>query len=192
MSKSMKTVIEASFDINQLGTRFTGKYKRSSGDDQPVEGPFAGTLYFQRGEEIHVHLRAGAAVKADGKQPFKSFEVVDCTMTTRPRVYRLDHEKRHVEFPPASPFTSPEGVVRGASTNLPAAQFVPGEVAQTPGYYVIERKWNSFLTMGQFNARWLMTLMATVKIEHNDGKIEYRVMEIDPETEVGTGTNPPP
>jgi hypothetical protein len=188
MNKPIKTILEASFDIQQLGIRFEGKYKRSEGEDQPTEGVLAGSLYFKRGEELHIHIKAGARIK-NGKNPFKNFEVVDCSVVSRPRIYSLEHETRKIKFPPPSPFAG--GV--GATTVIPASEFVPAQIV-TPitGYYQQERRWTKHLTLGQFNARWMLTVMATLKIEHDDGQIEYRVMEIDPETEVGTSTNPPP
>lgn len=193
-NNKVKTVINARFDTRQLGSRFTARITRTIGDDQPVEGVFAGSLYFQRGEELYLSIVAGAALEPGGKQPFKNFEVVDCSFTTRPRVYSLEHETRHVKFAPASPFTAlSSGSPRGATTVLAASEFVPVDVPPgAPDYFTIGRRWDNFMTMGQNNARWLLTLLATVKIEHNDGKVEYRVMEIDPETEVGTGTLPPP
>ena len=122
--------------------------------------------------------------------PFASFRVVDFTITSRPRVFRCGPEMQKTEYAPPSPFEplAPKEE-QGATVVLPASGFkdapVPGT---TPGYFQLGLAWNSHLTVAKVRARWRLTFMVTVEIVYDEQNSEMRVFEIDPESEVETGT----
>jgi hypothetical protein len=186
MSNPSKMYIEANFDVAQTSSTLECKFKRTDPFGNRKDGKSAGSVLFQQGEEIFIQVNAGGDKLLGGKDPFASFRIVECTLTTRPRVYRCGPNEKKVEFAPPSFF---EGVV-GATKVLPGADFVEAPVDDTPpNYFKLGMAYNGNLTVGQLKARWRLTLLVTVEVYYDDNLAsEMRVYEIDPEAEVGNGT----
>jgi|GEM_PF-1101767 len=179
-------LIEANFDIDQVGQSLEWRFSRKDGHGNPVKGRYAGGIYFTIGELTRVRVRAGSYSK------FKGFKVLDCTLITMPQVVQIG-KGLPTKFAAVSPFVSTPGVeVSGASVSLPAAQFVPSAVhPDDPEYNEFALEWNHDLTVGQDTGRWEIAFVLTVEIIRADGCTEQRAFSFDPEGEVGTGVSPP-
>jgi hypothetical protein len=187
MNKKITTHVDAEFDIEQIGARLDCKITRSDGDGNPVEGKYAGGVYMTCGETLVISVKVGGKMRKKSP-PFASFEVVDCSIVTRPKIKRTSpHEK--TEFAHPTPFVS------GASATviIPGEQFVPADVEhKIPEYYQLKRVFDSGIVVGTNEGRWGMSIMLTLRINYTDNAVsEMRVVETDPETEVGSGTQPP-
>jgi hypothetical protein len=184
--KPSTMLIEANFDIDQIGQTLEWKFSRKDGQGNPVTGPYAGGVYFTVGELTRVRVRAGSYTS------FKGFRILDCTLVTMPQVAQIGKGLPTL-FAPPSPFvTSSVLEVTGASVSLPAAQFVPCKVDPLdPEYTAFGLEWNSALTVGNATGRWEISFVVTVEITRADGCVEQRAFSFDPEGEVGTGITPP-
>lgn len=179
--------IEANFDIDQIGETLEWHFYRKDGHGNPIKGRYAGSVYFTVGEQTRVRVKAGSY------NPFVGFEVLDCTLITRPQVVQIGKGLR-TEFALPSPFIStPDITVTGASVSLPPAQFVPSDVLKPePEYTEFAREWNKELTVGDKTGRWEISFVLTVAIQRTlGGTPELRVFTFDPEGEVGSGVSPP-
>ena len=187
MSDSMPMLhLEADFDIDQVGDRLEWRFKRSDARGNPLLARYAGEIYLTRFEALDLRIRAGSV------HPFKSFDVLDCCVISRPRILRcVEGEK--LEFALPSPFVYAAGsAVAGASINLEAAKFKPAKVVQEPGYYLFAKKWDGVLMTGESLGRWDMSLVLTVRINLADGSASVRVFKCDPEAVVGASAMPLP
>jgi hypothetical protein len=196
MSKSNTTTmhISANFDVAQVSPTLECVFKRSDDTGKRVVGKNAGSVPFNKGEEVFVQINAGGEQLFGGPRPFASFSVIDCTVTSRPRVYKCGPNEKKVIYAPPSPFLSlDENAISGATSVLPAADFEKVNVESTlAGYYQEGMRWKGNLVVGKVAARWRLTLMVTVQINYVDNaEPEYRVLEIDPEVEVGNGVGGP-
>lgn len=191
MSKLSTMQIEANFDVAQVSPMLECKFNRVVADSTAIVGKNAGSVAFKQGEEVTIQINAGGVQLLGGPAPFVGFSIVDCTFTTRPRVFRCGPNEKKVEYAPPSMF---EPLVadqaQGATIVLPAKDFPEVPVTGTPpGYFQKGRAWTGKLVVGQLKARWRLTLMVTVAIDYGDKAApEMRVMEIDPEVEVETGS----
>ena len=70
--------LEVDFDIDQLGDRLVWRFARSDARGNPLTARYAGSIYLTRLEALDLRVRAGSA------RPFKSFDVLDCCIVTRP------------------------------------------------------------------------------------------------------------
>lgn len=194
MSKPSTLKIDANFDVAQVSPTLECKFKRTNGELDAVLGKNAGSLVFKQGEEVSLQVNAGGDQLLGGKLPFKSFKIIDCTFTSRPRVYSCGPKEKKTVFAPPSPFEAlGSTVLQGATIVLPAAEFNDAPVEGTPpNYYQKGKLWSGKLIVGQVKARWRLSLMVTVLVEFEDSEPEMRVYEIDPETEVDNGTGKPP
>lgn len=194
MSTPNTMKIDANFDVDQVSPTLECHFKRSNPTDKKRAGKNAGSVVFEQGDEVFLQVNAGGDMLDGGALPFKSFKIIDCTITTRPRVYRCGPNEKKTVYAPPSPFRSLVGApAKGATVVLPASEFTEITFVPTPEYFKIGQLWNGKLTVGQVKARWRMTLMVTVMIEFEHSEPEMRVYEIDPETEVetGSGGHPP-
>lgn len=184
--KPTTMLIEANFDIDQLGQTLEWRFSRKDGQGNPVKGRYAGGIYFTVGELTRVRVRAGSFSK------FKGFKVLDCTLITMPQLVQIG-KATPTKFAPVSPFVSTASIgIAGASVSLPAAQFVPSAVhPDDPEYNEFALEWNSALTVGEQTGRWEIAFVLTVEIERADGTTEQRAFSFDPEGEVGTTVSPP-
>lgn len=184
--KPTTMLIEANFDIDQVGQTLEWHFCRKDGQGNPVKGRYAGGVYFTVGEKTRVRVKAGSYSR------FTGFKVLDCTLITLPQVVQIG-KVLPTEFAPPSPFVTTSSLaITGASVSLPAAQFVSSPVSGTdPEYNEFALEWNSELTVGTTTGRWEISFVLTVEIERADGSTEQRVFTFDPEGEVGTGVTPP-
>ncbi len=195
MSKPSTMQIVANFDVAQVSPLLECTFNRVDVDSTAIVGKNAGSVAFKQGEEVTIQINAGAVQLLGGPKPFIGFRVVDCTFTTRPRVYRCGPNEKKVEYALPSMFEPlVSGQTQGATVVLPANDFPEAPVAGTPpGYFQKGRAWTGKLIVGQLKARWRLTLMVTVAIEYVEGaEPEMRVFEIDPEVEVGSGSGGKP
>jgi hypothetical protein len=190
MSKPSKMHIEANFDVAQTSSTLECKFKRTDPFGNQKVGKTAGSVCFEQGDEVYIQVNAGGEMLLGGGNPFASFQVIECTLITRPRVYRCGPKEKKVEFAPPSFFV---GAV-GATMVLPGADFEKAPVDDTPlNYFRLGRAYKGYLTVGQEKARWRLTLLVTVAISYDDNLApEMRVYEIDPEAEVGNGAGGDP
>jgi hypothetical protein len=187
MSKPIFTHVDVEFDIEQVGSRLEGKITRSDGEGNPVEGKYAGGTYMTCGETLQISVKAGGKIR-NKKNPFVSFEVIDCSIVCRPKIKRTSpHEKTEFAHPNLFAGKTSSTVI------IPGSQFLPKTVDPVlPDYFQLKRAFDSGIVVGDKEGRWGMTILLTVQIGYTDNTVsEMRVVEIDPETEVGTGTNPP-
>jgi hypothetical protein len=193
MSKPNKMLIEANFDVAQVSPTLECKFNRQDPDGRPITGTNAGSVVFAEGEEVSLQINAGGNMLIGGPLPFKSFKVIDCTISTRPRVYRTGPNEKKTVYAPPSPFeplvkTAPS-TPQGATVVLPAVDFNDAAVVGTPEYYRLGQAWSGKLIVDKLKGRrWRLTLMVTVAIDYGDGsEPQLSVYEIDPETEVDNG-----
>lgn len=183
-------LLEANFDIQQVGGTLEWRFTRKDGDANPITGKYAGGIYYTVGEEMRVRVRAGCY------KPLKSFKVLDCTLVTLPQIVDIAPKKK-AQFAVPSPFVTNESVVvTGGSVNLPAQGFVFSPVIKPePEYFELALEWDKHLTVGQSEGRWEISFVITVQVVIDDGTRDgitsTRVFSFDPETEVGTGTTSP-
>jgi hypothetical protein len=184
--KPTTMLIEANFDIDQLGQTLEWRFSRTDGHGNPVKGRYAGGVYFTVGELTRVRVRAGSYNK------FNGFKVLDCTLVTLPQLVQIG-KAIPTRFAPPSPFITTSAIaVSDASVSLPPAQFVPSAVhPDDPEYNEFALEWNSALTVGAATGRWEIAFVLTVEIERLDGTTEQRAFSFDPEGEVGTTVSPP-
>ncbi|NHZ91817.1 hypothetical protein F2P45_22830 [Massilia sp. CCM 8733] len=184
MKKPTSMLLEANFDINQIGETLEWSFSRKDGDGNPVKGRYAGAIYFTVGEKMKVRVRAG------GYEAFESFKVLDCCLITRPQIIAIAPGGL-ASYAVPSPFA---GVV-GASAEIPADEFVPGRSADTEEdgrrYHTKVQKWENFLTVAEATGRWEISFALTVEITRSSGNVERRVFVFDPEGQVGAGIIPP-
>lgn len=182
--KPTSMLLEANFDINQIGETLEWSFSRKDGAGNPLKGRYAGSIYFTVGEEVHIRVRAG------GYEKFESFKVLDCTLITRPQIVSIVPGSLATYAKP-SPF---DGTV-GACVEVDPAQFgsAHGAESEQDGrkYHTIARKWKNHLTVAETTGRWEIAFVLTVEITRQSGEQQQRVFVFDPEGEVGAGINPP-
>jgi hypothetical protein len=183
-------LLEANFDIEQVGGTLEWHFSRKDRDGNPITGKYAGGIYYTVGEEMRVRVRAGSYKR------LKSFKVLDCTLITLPQIVEIAPKKK-AQFAAVSPFVGTEGIViAGGSVNLAAQDFKESAIlVPQPEYYELALEWDKHLTVGQKEGRWDISFVLTVEVVVDDGS-QYgltctRVYSFDPEGEVGTGTTPP-
>ena len=189
MTKKAPTMLlEANFDIDQIGGTLEWRFTRKDGNGNPIKGKYAGGIYFTVGEEMRVRVRAGSSTA------LTSFKVLDCALITCPQIVEIA-PKRKAKFAPPSPFISTESPnieVIGASINLPGEDFKFAETPPPePGYSEIALQWDKHLTVGETEGRWEISFVLTVQVERENGPPSVRVLCFDPEGEVGSGQSPP-
>jgi hypothetical protein len=184
--KPTTMLIEANFDIDQIGQTLEWKFSRKDGNGNPVKGRYAGGVYFTVGELTRVKVTAG------GYSQFTNFKVLDCTLITLPQIVEIG-KGLQTRFAPPSPFVStPAIAITGASVSLPPNQFMPSTVqTPEPEYNQLALEWNRELTVGPVTGRWEISFVLTVEFTRDDGTTEQRAFSFDPEGEVGTGVTPP-
>lgn len=184
--KPTNMLIEANFDIDQLGQSLEWRFSRTDGHGNPVKGPYAGGIYFTVGELTRVRVRAGSYSK------FTGFKVLDCTLVTMPQLVQLG-KGMPTRFSLPSPFITTSVIaINGASVSLPGAQFeTSGVHPLDPEYNEFALEWNGALTVGPDTGRWEIAFVLTVEITRADGTTEQRAFSFDPEGEVGTTVTPP-
>jgi hypothetical protein len=197
MSKPSTMQIVANFDVAQVSPMLSCSFNHFDPQGKPKSGEYAGSVVFEEGEEVTLQVNAGGDMLVGGPLPFASFKVVDCTFTTRPRVYQCGpHEKKTVYAPPSpfEPLVQTEPVQpQGATVVLPAVDFKDAAVVSTPEYFRLGQAWSGKLVVGKLKGRrWRLTLMVTVAVDYVDGEEpQMSVYEIDPETEVTSGSGKP-
>lgn len=184
-------LLQAKFDIDQVGYNMEWHFSRKDHNGNPIEGKDAGSIYFTKGESFFVHV-SGGGKKKDGKDPFKSFRILDCCMISQPQLSQYGGGNPTL-FSPPSPFVTLEGdIPKHATISMRPEKFKPwigGETA--PGYYKQTLAWDDHLKVGHVEGRWELSVVLTVEITAPDGSISHRVFGFDPESSVGTGMNPP-
>ncbi len=184
MKKPTSMLLEANFDINQIGETLEWSFNRKDGDGNPVKGRYAGSIYFTMGEEVHIRVRAG------GYEKFESFKVLDCTLITRPQIVSVAPGSLATYARP-SPFKD----TIGACVEVDPAEFGPSRGAESEQdgvrYHTIAQKWKKHLTVAESTGRWEIAFVLTVEITRLSGEQQQRVFVFDPEGEVGAGVIPP-
>jgi hypothetical protein len=167
------------FDADQISDQLMSYYHPRL---RHPTGLFEGEVYFREGDTF------GLRVVGTGKPAhFQGFYVIDCCLTTRPKiVYAVpatELEAPKVRYAQPSPFVEPGG----ASYALPL-EFVP-PTADLPDsaeqMFILD--WFRTLTVGKHQGRWEISLLLTVRIDRGGDKFEQRVFSFDPESEVGSG-----
>ncbi|MDQ1830300.1 hypothetical protein [Massilia scottii] len=184
MKKPTSMLLEANFDINQIGETLEWKFSRKDGDGNPLTGRYAGAIYFTMGELVHIKVRAG------GYERFESFKVLDCSLITRPQIVCIAPGQL-ASYASPSPFDG----VAGACVAIAPDEFGPPRARESEDdgrkYHTISRKWDNFLTVGEDTGRWEVSFVLTVEITRRSGKQDTRVFVFDPEGVVGAGVTPP-
>lgn len=184
MKKPTSMLLEANFDINQIGETLEWSFSRRDGHGNPVKGRYAGSIYFTMGEEVKIRVRAG------GYEKFESFKVLDCTLITRPQIVSIVPGSLATYAKP-SPFQD----TVGACVEVDPAEFESGHAAESEQdgrkYHTISQKWKKHLTVAESTGRWEIAFVLTVEITRQSGERQQRVFVFDPEGEVGAGLNPP-
>lgn len=184
MKKTTSMLLEANFDINQIGETLEWSFSRKDGHGNPVKGRYAGSIYFTMGEEVQIRVRAG------GYEKFESFKVLDCTLITRPQIVAIVPGSLATYAKP-SPFQG----APGACVEVDPAEFETGHFVESEQdgrkYHTIAQKWRKHLTVAESTGRWEISFILTVEITRQSGERQLRVFVFDPEGEVGAGLNPP-
>lgn len=177
-------LLETKFDVDQVSDNLAWRFVRRDGQGSPDKGKEAGSINLTVGEAFHVR------VKAVSKNRIEGFEVINFCLVSRPYIYQCGPGVV-TEYAPPSQFAADKpGEIRGACTNLPADEFVRGAVDATERYHAIEQDWTGHLTVGEFQGRWELSVILTVKILRQDGSCSVRVFSFDPETDVSSGVVP--
>lgn len=190
--KAPTMLLEANFDIHQIGETLKWRFSRTDHNGCPIYGLYAGGIYYTVGEEMKIHLTAGSA------QRLKSFRVLDCTLITRPALIEIGHGKPF-KYAQPSPFIENSGIkIAGASVNLPGHQFKPSDIDPIEpiepiesDYHRLAVQWEKHLTVGQTPGRWEFSFVVTVEVECHGAAPVQRVFCFDPEGEVGSTVSPP-
>jgi len=189
--KPPSMLLQANFDVDQVGYNMEWHFSRKDHNGNPIEGKYAGGIYFTTGETMFVHVSAGGK-KQDGRNPFESFKILDCCLISQPQLTQYGGG-RPTLFAPPSPFVTNQGdFPRNATIAFEVDKFktwIGGE--KVPDYYQQTQAWQDHLTVGQIEGRWELSFVVTVEITGADGAITHRVFGFDPEGGVGTGMNPP-
>lgn len=185
-----RLVLEVRFDVDQQTDQLSCRLYPDTmfppkPDPNPRHGGYANSLYFTPGDQVAVRV-IGGGNKVDGKPTFASFQIVDCTIVTRPQVVRRDSGVR-TRYAPPSPFSQ----ALGASFHVPL-DYSSHITANDQQYYELTQNWKSTLDVAYCQGLWDLSMVLTVRIVHGaDGADEVRVFSFDPETEVGSqGTIP--
>ncbi|AVP98890.1 hypothetical protein C7S18_17650 [Ahniella affigens] len=169
--------LRVSFDVDQLSSALV--WQATEGTDQRSAyhrvGRYAGALHFYQNDRFTVELLAFAPLGA-----VRTITVIGASIITIPHA-----EERRRSAP--SPFDSKHAVVE-------LLDWAKAEEVADPN---LERtafmtRTESPLVVEQLSGRWELSLVVTVLIEfQNDRSPTRRVFSFDPESEVGTGGDPP-
>jgi hypothetical protein len=178
MTAAEKYLIRVSFDADQVGGVLVWRavdaatHKNAYRD----QGRFAGSLHFDDGDEVTIEL-VGLGVLNE----FVAFEIVDASVVTLPH-----SSVAGVSAP--SPFATNHAVIALQGWSKPTV------VANPIDQRVEISRSAAALTVAQASGRWEMSLVLTVELvwlRAGQERRELRVFYVDPESEVGTGIDPP-
>lgn len=169
--------LRVSFDADQVGSTLVwhaveGEPARNA---YHAQGRFAGALHFEKGDRFAIELTAFGDTAS-----LKGLEIVDAALVTMP------HTSVNSRSAP-SPFATEKAVLPVADWTKPDAT-----VEADP----LRVRWITHLAAPllilQETGRWELSLVVTVRLLRPEGqRSELRVFAFDPESEVGTGMDPP-
>ena len=192
MTRPARIKLSVSFDLDQLTDQLKWHFRDDnlqdddSGDDHnPDRGHDAGSVYFAEGETLRLVVTGGSY------QKFETWSVLDCCLVSRPKLFQCGPLIKTI-YPPPSPFRDLLGMDMNATFSFPADQFAGHPLPdKDPAYYKLAQIWKGNLTVGPVKGRWELSFILTVNIVRADGSSLKRVFYFDPESEIGTGANPP-
>ncbi|MES2073434.1 MAG: hypothetical protein V4488_23980 [Pseudomonadota bacterium] len=184
---NLLTTLSVSFDVEQISPKlnwaFHSPIDNPSLASKPVPGPYAGSIYFNQGEILMLHV-IGSGSKLSN---FSSFQIVDCCITTRPQVVYAENPSRP-KYAPPSPFLQAIGATY--PLNLDFSSHLEKELLGSTRRRISQR-WKDTLNVGHTAGRWDLSFNVTVRIFRGPSEApELRVFYFDPESEVGDGTFP--
>ena len=139
------------------------------------QGRHAGSLHFEKGDLFAIELQAFGELGM-----LAGIEIIDASIITLP------HTSLSTGSAP-SPFASDHAVVQVGDWSKPELQAQPDPLRI--GY---ECHTLAPLQVTQESGRWELSLVVTVRLLRKDNtRSELRVFAFDPESEVGTGGDPP-
>ncbi|MGV7208249.1 hypothetical protein ACLB1G_10390 [Oxalobacteraceae bacterium A2-2] len=181
-----RVLLTIRFDADQISNQLNYKLDRSlqqastSGiPPTPEEGEYAGSLYFYPGEQV------GLQVVGGGKEDFVGFDVIQCSFLTEPQLISCGPTVPTVYSLP-SMFEQGKGAVLSINP-----EFHTTTKPQKDGRHLIIQDWTGELDVTKVHGRWELSCCLTIRIRRANGRAELRVLCFDPESEVGTGVNPP-
>jgi hypothetical protein len=179
-----RVVLTVRFDADQISPQLNYKLKRplqaaSDTPPEPEEGEYAGSLYFNPGEELALRV-VGA-----GGENFSGFDIVECCFVSVPQILACGPQVPTVYSKP-SMFEGVNGAV------LPIClDFQTTNVPQKDGRQLVVQSWKDTVDITKVHGRWELSFYLTVRIRRRDESSELRVFSFDPESEVGNGYIPP-
>jgi len=185
-----RLILEVRFDVDQQSDQLSYRLLPDplfppEPDPNPRRGGYANALYFKAGEQVTIRV-VGGGDKVDKNPGFVSFQIVDCTIITKPQVVRRDKNVR-TEYAPPSPFS------QALSASYPLAlDFSTHVTVDDEKYFELTQNWKQTLDVAYSPGLWELSMVLTVRIIRGVGEVdEVRVFSFDPEAEVGgQGTMP--
>lgn len=177
MTHPTEVHLTVGFDADQTSDQLAFGFESSDGGDpNHPTGLFAGEIHFREGEIFHL------AVTGSGRPAtFRSFQIVDCCLITRPMIVNAG-ENRTTRYAVPSPFTQAIGASHALELDFTSS------MTHTPELRLVTQHWKRTLDVGNTPGRWDMSLLLTVRIfRGEDRPDDIRVFSFDPETEVGSG-----
>jgi len=176
MMTEQTVTLRVSFDAAQISSALVwhaieGDPARSAYKSQ---GRFAGALHFDKGDLFEIELIGyGQLGELDG------IEIVGANIITMP------HTSVHTRSAP-SPFQDGHAVV--ALNDWSAMEMIGQPDPERLGYL---SRTKAPLQVVQETGRWELSLVVTVNVLRAGQRSVLRVFAFDPESEVGTGGDPP-
>lgn len=178
---SQAATLSVRFDADQTSSDLQWVMNEPDGDPRAPAGTNAGAMQFYQSESLALEVIGGASKSSN----FSSFQIIDCCITTIPRVVSCGPGQKTVYARP-SPFLQSLGANYAYPLDFSAV------LDETdPAYRKITQTWKHLLNIGQTSGRWEISFNITVMIFRDNGNTtELRVFQFDPEGTVGGGTRP--
>lgn len=140
-----------------------------------AQGRHAGALHFEKGDQFAIDLTAFGNTAT-----LKGLELLEAVLVTMPHT-SVDRRSA------PSPFATEQAVLRLAAWTKPESSPEPDP---------LRVRWTTRMvapvSVLQETGRWELSLIVTVRLLRPEGqRSELRVFAFDPESEVGTGMDPP-
>jgi hypothetical protein len=177
MTSTTDVVLTIGFDADQTSDQLASDFGSTDGG-RPIHntGLFKGEIQFLEGETLHLRV-----IGSGRPGSFRSFQIVDCCLITRPMVVSAGYGMP-TRYAPPSPFTQ----AVGASYQVPLD--FSSELTQEEPVRIVTQQWKRTLDVGNTPGRWDLSLVLTVRIFRGPNQPDdVRVFSFDPETEVGSG-----
>ncbi len=184
MSNKEKAVLRVSFDVDQISGDLLWRITDPDSGRNLLDsvGRFAGSVHFRHGDEVFVEVMATGRLGQ-----FVTSRILAGHIVTRPHT-TVESGSAAETFSAPSPFSNDAAVVA-----IPG--WTPTQMVDDPvrGLRIALQQSTAPLSVIQRTGRWELSFVISVAIvQERDGERgeSVRVFSFDPESEVGTGTDP--